>query len=200
MALGSVLASATQGLAREVQCKVHRHVLHRPRSYYNSNSSGSLVSRIMNDVDAIINLYGMGTMQAIGGLLMAAVSFAVLLSLNPSMLLAVLLIGLVTVPILRLLGLRLVPRYIQRSAAKASVAGRLTETLGGIRVVKAYHGEKREASAFAHGLEMLHDADRRCLKDVARMAVVGTAFGGMVSAMVMYIGAHQIGHHKLTLG
>ena len=199
-ALTQLLSKGAQRLIAELRQKVQRHVGRLPVAYYDSNKSGALVSRIMNDVEGIRNLIGTGLVEFVGGILTALIALVVLIRISP------LLTGL-SLAFITVFGLALQkaftkirPIFKERGKIYAEVSGRLTESLGGVRVVKGYHAEDREAGVFSAGVARLLDNVLRTLNAMALMGLSATFLLGTVGALVMYVGAQQILSGQLTLG
>jgi len=154
-ALTQLLSKEGQRLIAEMRRKVQAHVGRLPVGYYDSNKTGALVSRIMNDVEGLRNLIGTGLMEFTGGLLTAAIVLVVMMRMSPSMtgfaLCALLLFSVVLQRIFKVIR----PIFRERSKINAEVTGRLTESLGGVRVVKGYHAEEREQKVFGQGVDRL---------------------------------------------
>ncbi len=199
-ALTQLLSKAAQRLIAELRCQVQAHIGRLPVAYYDSNKTGVLVSRIMSDVEGVRNLVGTGLVEFVGGLLTATFASIILLRIS------VLMTGLACAI---LLGFGLFLRYsfkvirpIFRARPKinAEVTGRLTESLGGVRVVKGYHAEGREATVFAAGVRRLLDNVLKTLTATSLMSLSATTLLGMVSALIMFMGARQIVARHMTLG
>jgi len=199
-ALTQLLSKAAQRLIAELRRKVQQHVGRLPVAYYDSNKSGMLVSRIMSDVEGVRNLIGTGLVEFTGGLLTAILSLVVLLKLSAPMtgvaLAAVLAFGLA---LRKAFGV-MRPIFRERGKINAEVTGRLTESLGGVRVVKGYHAEAAEAEVFSSGVQRLLDNVMKSLTSTSLMSFGATLMMGILGAMVMYLGARQIMAHTLTLG
>jgi subfamily B ATP-binding cassette protein MsbA len=199
-ALTQLLSKAAQRLIAELRRKVQAHVGRLPVSYYDSNKSGVLVSRIMSDVEGVRNLIGTGLVEFVGGLLTAVLALGVLLRLSPSMtgvaLGAVLAFGLA---LRKAFGV-MRPIFRERGKINAEVTGRLTESLGGVRVVKGYHAEAAEAAVFSGGVQRLLDNVMKSLTSTSLMSLGATLMMGILGALVMYLGARQMIAHTLTLG
>ncbi|MGA2132242.1 MAG: ABC transporter ATP-binding protein [Bryobacteraceae bacterium] len=198
--LTQLLSKAAQRLIAELRRKVQMHVGRLPVSYYDANKSGMLVSRIMSDVEGVRNLIGTGLVEFVGGLLTAVLALGVLLYLSPSMtgvaLGAVLAFGLA---LRKAFGV-MRPIFRERGKINAEVAGRLTESLGGVRVVKGYHAEAAEAEVFSGGVQRLLDNVMKSLTSTSLMSLGATLMMGILGALVMYLGARQMIAHTLTLG
>jgi subfamily B ATP-binding cassette protein MsbA len=199
-ALTQLLSKAAQRLIAELRRKVQQHVGRLPVSYYDSNKSGMLVSRIMSDVEGVRNLIGTGLVEFTGGLLTAVLALGVLLKLSPPMtgvaLGAVLAFGLA---LRKAFGV-MRPIFRERGKINAEVTGRLTESLGGVRVVKGYHAESAEAEVFSGGVQRLLDNVMKSLTSTSLMSFGATLMMGILGALVMYLGARQIMAGTLTLG
>ena len=199
-ALTQLLSKAAQRLIAELRRKVQMHVGRLPISYYDENKSGMLVSRIMSDVEGVRNLIGTGLVEFVGGLLTAVLALVVLLRLSPSMtgvaLGAVVAFGLA---LRKAFGV-MRPIFRERGKINAEVTGRLTESLGGVRVVKGYHAEAAEAEVFSGGVQRLLDNVMKSLTSTSFMSLGATVMMGILGASVMYLGARQIIAHTLTLG
>ena len=198
--LTQLLSKAAQRLISELRQKVQRHIGLLPVAYYDANKSGVLVSRIMTDVEGIRNLLGTGLVEFVGGLLLAFFALGYLLYLSPLMtgITAAFVISFSLV--LRTAFKNIRPIFRERGKINAEVTGRLTESLGGVRVVKGYHAEEREADVFAGGVKRLLDNVIRSLTAISLMSLSATMLMGIVGATVSYVGSQQIFAGKLTLG
>ena len=199
-ALTQVLSKAGQRLIAELRQKVQAHVGHLPVAYYDSNRTGTLVSRIMNDVEGIRNLLGTGLVEFAGGLLTALISLGFLLHISTSMTLFAFSCLIVFSFALTRAFKTIRPIFRERSKINAEVTGRLTESLGGVRVVKGYHAESREENVFSGGVQRLLNNVLRTLTATSLMSLSSALLMGVVGAVIMYMGAHQIIAGKLTLG
>jgi subfamily B ATP-binding cassette protein MsbA len=198
--LTQLLSKSAQRLIAELRRKVQAHVGRLPLAYYDANKTGALVSRIMSDVEGVRNLIGTGLVEFLGGLVTSLIALVALLRISPA--LTGMAIGIVSLMLLffkRAFGF-IRPIFRERGRINAEVTGRLTESLGGIRVVKGYHAEAREAAVFSSGVRRLLDNVIRSLTAVSLMSLSATVLLGVVSALVMYFGARQIAAGTLTLG
>ena len=153
--LTQLLSKAGQRLIAEMRCQVQRHVGLLSVSYYDENRSGTLVARIMTDVEGVRNLVGTGLVEFVGGLLTALLAFFFLLHLSVTVTLTVFSVLGIFVFGLQY-GFRVIrPIFRERAKINAEVTGRLTESLGGVRVIKGYHAEEREAKVFSAGADRL---------------------------------------------
>jgi len=198
--LTQLLSKEAQRLIAELRRKVQAHVGRLPVAYYDSNKTGTLVARIMSDVEGVRNLVGTGLVEFAGGLLTAAIAFAVLIRISPTMTLFAFSCLVLFSFLLKKAFVTIRPIFRDRGKINAEVTGRLTETLGGVRVVKGYHAEEREEGVFAAGVQRLLGNVLRTLTATWLMSLSSTALMGIVGAVVMLMGARQIIAGTLTLG
>jgi subfamily B ATP-binding cassette protein MsbA len=198
--LTQLLSKAGQRLIAEMRCRVQRHVGLLPVSYYDSNRTGTLVARIMTDVEGVRNLVGTGLVEFVGGLLTAALVFFFLLHSSVSVTLTVFAVVGVFVFFLQY-GFKIIrPIFRERAKINAEVTGRLTESLGGVRVIKGYHAEEREAAVFSRGVDRLLANVMKSLTMTSALAAVSTAVLGLVSALVMGLGGHLVLGNAWSVG
>ncbi|WP_394766675.1 ABC transporter ATP-binding protein [uncultured Paludibaculum sp.] len=198
--LTQLLSKSAQKLIAELRCKVQAHVGRLPVTYFDTNKSGQLVSRIMNDVEGVRNLVGTGLVEFVGGLLTAFLAFFMLLRISPLLTGLALAVVLSFSLVLQRAFKTLRPIFRERGKITAEVTGRLTESLGGIRVIKGYHAEEREENVFRAGAQRILDNVLQSLTGVSLMSLSATVLLGLVGALVMFVGGRQILNGTLTLG
>ena len=198
--LTQLLSKSSQRMITELRIKVQAHIGRLPVSFYDANRTGVLVSRIMSDVEGIRNLIGTGLVDFLGGIITAVLVMGYLLFVSVSMTaaasVAVLIFGLGLSLALK----KIRPMYRARPKLNAEVTGRLTESLGGVRVVKGYHAEEREEKVFQGGVQKLLDNVLQTLTATSLMSFSATALMGIVSASMMFLGARNILSGTMTAG
>jgi subfamily B ATP-binding cassette protein MsbA len=200
--LTQLLSKAGQRLIAELRMQVQEHIGRLPVAFYDENRTGTLVARIMNDVEGVRNIIGTGVVDFFGGLLTALFAFVYLVTLSVQMTIAAFAILVVFALILQRAFKVIRPIFRERAKINAEVTGRLTESLGGVRVVKGYHAEASEAKVFASGVNRLLANVISSLTAQSLMSLASTAVLGVVGALIMYLGAHEVvfGHGHLTVG
>jgi len=198
--LTQLLSKSAQRLIADMRRKVQAHVGRLPVAYYDANKSGTLVSRIMSDVEGIRNLVGTGLVEFAGGLLTAVLALGVLLWISPLLTVLTLLFLAVFAGALAKAFRTIRPIFKERGKITAEVTGRLTESLGGVRVVKGYHAEAREAEVFSRGVDRLLRNVLSSLTSISLMSLSATVLLGVVGSTVMWIGARKIIEGQMTLG
>jgi subfamily B ATP-binding cassette protein MsbA len=199
-AITQLVSKAGQRLIAELRSKVQAHIGRLPVSYFDANKTGTLVARIMTDVDGIRNLLGTGLIEFAGGLLTAVLVLGYLLHLSVLLTSIALVIVVAFALVLRKAFGTIRPIFRERGKINAEVTGRLTESLGGVRVVKGYHAEGREEAVFQAGVQRLLNNVLKSLTATSFMSLSATVLMGAVGAVIMYVGARQITSRVMTLG
>jgi ABC-type multidrug transport system fused ATPase/permease subunit len=198
--LTKVLSIQAQYLISELRAQVQKKVLSLPISFFDSTKSGALVSRIMSDVEGVRNLIGTGLVQLIGGSFTAILTLIILLRMNVWMTL----FTFVPLSIFGLIALKsfkyIRPIFRARGKINAEVKGRLTETLGGIRVIKAFNAEDQESKIFEEGVENIYQNVKKSMTATAIMTSSSTFLIGLATTGVMGIGGYYMMQGTLTFG
>jgi subfamily B ATP-binding cassette protein MsbA len=195
-----ILSVEAQRLIADLRSQVQRHVLDLPVRTFDREKSGELVSRIMDDVQGVRNLVGTGLVQLVGGTVTAVVALVFLVRIDPVMTVLALvpLGGFAWVSTRAFKTLR--PAFRERGAIRADVTGRLTEALGGIRVIKGFHAVEKEGEIFRGGVLRLFDNVRTTLTTSSAVTSAGTFFVGIASVFIMGYGGRLIIQGQLTVG
>jgi subfamily B ATP-binding cassette protein MsbA len=198
--LTQLLSKSAQKMITELRRQVQAHIGRLSISFYDANKTGVLVSRIMSDVEGVRNLIGTGLVEFVGGLLTAI--FALVYLIHTSVLMTALAFGILLVfgGFINKAFKTIRPIFRARPKINAEVTGRLTESLGGVRVVKGYHAEEREEKVFSAGVQRLLDNVLKTLTATSLMSLSGAGLMGLVSALIMEFGGHKVLSGGMTLG
>lgn len=198
--LTQLLSKSAQKMITDLRKKVQAHIGRLPVSFYDANKTGVLVSRIMSDVEGVRNLIGTGLVEFVGGLMTAVLALGYLLHTSVKMTsVAFAIIVCFGIGISRAFK-TIRPIFRARPKITAEVTGRLTESLGGVRVVKGYHAEDREESIFAVGVQRLLDNVLKTITATSLMSLSGVTIMGFVGALMYELGGHAIAEGTMTAG
>jgi ABC-type multidrug transport system fused ATPase/permease subunit len=198
--LSQVISVTAQRAITEMRRRVQAQVVRLPVGFFDSTQSGVLISRIMTDAEGIRNLVGTGIVQLVGGTVTAIFALGILFWLNWQLTLAILLLLSVFGVVMALAFTRLRPIFRERGEINARVTGRLAETLGGIRVVKAYGTEKREDRVFTRGAHRLFRNVASTITGISAVNAFATVIVGAVGVLIILVGGGAILAGNMTLG
>jgi len=198
--LSQVLGVAAQRAITEMRKKVQAQISRLPISYFDSTQTGKLISRIMNDAEGVRNLVGTGLVQLAGSFITAAVALCVLFWLNWRL-------TAITILVLGSFGgalafafSKLRPLFRERGEIIAVLTGRLAESLGGIRIVKAYTAEKREQLTFARGAHRLFRNIAKSMTGVSATTAFSSLVIGAVGVVIILVGGPAVVNGSMTIG
>ncbi len=199
-ALSQILGVAAQRAITDMRKRVQARVMHLPVRYFDSTQTGVLVSRIMSDAEGIRNLVGTGLVQLIGGLVTAVLCVGIMFWLNWHL-------TTITILVLGVFGggmayafRTLRPLFRERGKINAEVTGRLTEALGGIRIVKSYTAEKREEIVFTKGAHRLFRNIAKSMTGVSATTAGSTVIVGVIGVLMIVLGGRAILAGEMTVG
>ena len=199
-ALSQLLGVAAQRAITDMRKRVQAHVMHLPIRYFDSTQTGVLIARVMSDAEGIRNLVGTGLVQLVGGLVTAVLGLGILFWLNWRL-------TVITILVLGVFGIGMAyafrtlrPLFRERGKINAEVTGRLTEALGGIRIVKSYTAEKREEIVFTKGAHRLFRNIAKSMTGVSATTAGSTVVVGIVGVLMIGLGGRAIIAGEMTLG
>ncbi len=198
--LSQILGVAAQRAITDMRKSIQAFVLRLPIAYFDSTKTGILISRIMTDAEGVRNLVGTGLVQLVGGLVTATIALGVLFWLNWKL-------TTLSILILALFGggmayafAKLRPLFRERGKINAEVTGRLAETLGGIRIVKAYRSERGERLVFARGAHRLFRNVATTMTGVSGVGAFAQIVIGAIAVVMILIGGRSVLAQSMTLG
>jgi subfamily B ATP-binding cassette protein MsbA len=198
--LSQVLGVAAQRAITEMRKRVQERVERLPIGYFDSTQTGKLISRVMNDAEGIRNLVGTGVVQLVGSSITAVIALGVLFYLNWRL-------TALTIVVLGAFGGGLAyafktlrPIFRERGEIYSQITGRLGESLGGIRIVKAYTAEKREELVFARGAHRLFRNIAKSMTGVSAITAFSSVIIGAVGVVMITVGGHSVMTGQMTLG
>jgi len=198
--LTKLLSVEAQHLIAQLRVQVQKQVIHLPIKFFDNHKSGELVSRIMSDVEGVRNLVGTGLVQLFGGVLTSIVALVILMNINAEMTLY----AIVPMIIFALISIKafsyIRPIFRKRSIINAEVTGRLTESLGGIRVIKGFHAEPQEVKVFEAGVMRLFNNVKKSLTSTSLITSSASLLLGIASIAIMGVGGHKIVGGEMTVG
>lgn len=200
-ATSRMLSNLAQRLIMDLRREVHAHVLRLPAVFFDSSSTGALVSRIMHDVESVEGVSGAGIVGVAGAALTGVFALAMLIRLDWALALAS--AGLVAVfaALAFVLFWRLQRQpWSECAQAYGDMTARLTEALGGIRVIKSFGAEDRERERFAASSLRLMTATRKASDLSAGMTMTGSVFFAAATAGVIYVGSLRVLSGAMTIG
>jgi len=195
-----LLSVQAQHMISQMRVQVQSKLMKLPIGFFDNHKSGALVSRVMTDVEGVRNLIGTGFVQLIGGTITSIASIVLLVQLSPIMTVSVLIpVIMFAVVMLKAFGY-VRPIFRERGKINAQVQGSLTETLGGVRVIKAFNAEEQEIVSFEKGVNRLFENVKKSLTATAIIGSSSIFLIGFASTGIMGIGGYFMMEGTMTMG
>jgi len=206
--LGERVVRALQGrttlwlshsLAHDLRCRLFERLQQLPLRYFDLKPPGTLSAAVAQDTEEVEALLS-GAGHALGDALTLLGIGAVLCWMSPSLFLAAMLPTLAGLLATRWMLSRLSPGWDAWWESRGLLGARLSEAILGIRVVKAFAQEERQAQLFAHSSLQLAQAGLKVERAWGSVFpfIDFCAGGGLLLAW--YCGGHALLEGRLTAG
>lgn len=199
-ALSRVLGLSAERVVLGWRRRIMTHVTRLPASHLDDAQSGALASRVMDDATTMQNLVGWELARWTSNVVTCLVALVALLLIDWRITLAALAFAALPGFGLDFAHRKMRPLFRERSRLRSEVAGRLTQTLAGIRVVKAYGAERREQLVFTQGLHRLFRILSRTTTRSSVMNGLAVVISAGVIAIVVVLGGRAILDGRMSLG
>ena len=197
---GYLAERASQGVAYDLRDALFARIQRLSFSYYDRAQTGHLLTRLTNDVEQVRTFVGAGVVQLAASLVMLVGATALLLSIDP--LLAVASLGAIA-PIgwlLRRFVGRVGPLFGRIQGTLGRLNTILQEDLRGLRVVRAFSGEAREAARYGEVNDELRDRNTEAIEAIAITFPRVIFFANLGTLAVVGVGGAQVLRHHLSIG
>jgi ATP-binding cassette, subfamily B, multidrug efflux pump len=197
---GYLAERASQGVAFDLRDALFARIQRLSFSYYDQAQTGQLLTRLTNDVEQVRTFVGSGVIQ-LGASVTMLVGCAVLLFLiNPALAGVALATILPIFYVLKIFVTRVGPLFGKVQMALGRLNGVLQEDLQGLRVVRAFSGEAREAARYDEINRELRDLNLDVITAISNNFPFVNLCANLGTIAVVGFGGLQVFHHHLTLG
>ena len=195
-----VMAKVSERIGADMRTTVYAHMLNQSLEYFGSKRTGDLMSRIGSDTDRINMFLSLHALDFITDVVMMVMTAAILISINPWLALVTLVPLPFIVWLIHKVRSRLAIGFDRTSRVWAEITNVLSDTIPGVRVVKAFAQEQREMQRFAR-------ANQRNLQANDRVNKIWALFSPTVGLMteigllfVWAFGIWLVAHDQITVG
>jgi ATP-binding cassette, subfamily B, multidrug efflux pump len=195
-----VMASVARDAERDLRDDAFATMMRQDASFYRKHSTGDIVSRLTNDINAVVTMWSHGVMGAFGFGLFIIITCYAMFVVAPELALWTLL----PVPLIVLVS-QLVGRLVKRRTAKVmqqlgTLSRTVQEDLAGIAVIRSYHLEKPRQQGFAEQSSLVRRL--RVSADIAAgsLSALLNAFTAASMFAVLWIGGSAVIAGELGVG
>ncbi|HOE10227.1 MAG TPA: ABC transporter ATP-binding protein [bacterium] len=169
-------------------------------SYYNSISTGDLMTRAGSDIEQVRMLLGPGIMYPLQFGILAILAIAHMLYSDWLLTTAVLVPMLGLSVWVNIYTRRLHNLFMASQEIYAAMSAHVQENLSGIRVVKAYCQEAAETARFEEINKQYLDKNFEMIRLRGRLWPIMRYINGLGFAMILFLGGRMVTVNRLTLG
>ncbi len=195
-----ILALVSERIGADLRNTAYRHLMHMPMSYFGGKRTGDLINRVGSETDRLCLFLSLHLLEFASDVLMITMTAIILLTIDPWL-------ALVTLLPLPFIGWlihsvrdRLRVGFEKIDRVWSEVTNVLSDTISGIRVVKAFAQEEREIRRFEqanwHNLQV-NDRLNRLWSLFSPTVTLMTEFGLLV---LWAFGIWLVAHGKITVG
>jgi ATP-binding cassette, subfamily B, multidrug efflux pump len=189
-----------QSVIYDIRKHLFTHVQNLSHRFFDQRSAGSILVRIMNDINSLQELFTNGVINSLMDTLLLIGIFTVLFTLSPSLTLAV----MITLPIMFFISTSL-RRNIRRSwqmvrLKQSKLNSHLNESIQGIRVTQSFTQEKENMAFFAGVNQENFESWRVASQKNAMFRPLVEITNALGTAVLIWLGAHLIQNDTITIG
>jgi ATP-binding cassette, subfamily B, multidrug efflux pump len=195
-----VLIGASRAIEYDIRNAFYAQLQRLPLAYFHANRTGDLMSRATNDLTAVRTMVGPAVMYAASTGLTFVVALAFMLSINPRLTL----LSLIPLPLVTITAAyfgRVIHQRFERIQEQLSHISAVTqETLGGVRVVRAYRQEGRELERFRDANREYVTRNRGLIRMQGMFFPSMGLFMGISALLVLWLGARDVMAGRMSVG
>ena len=189
-----------QNVVFDMRRDVYGRLQRLPVNYYDKRASGDLMTRVIEDVNAVERLLIDGTEQGTVAIVSIFGVLAILFATNP------VLAGMAMIPIpLLAIGamcytLTAHRRYRKQRQASSAMNALLMDNLQGVREIKAFGREKHEDKRFTDRAEAMRQSTLTIMRAWAFYNPAMSFIAASGTSLVLWIGGRQVMNNEMSVG
>ncbi|MFQ5418285.1 MAG: ABC transporter ATP-binding protein, partial [Myxococcota bacterium] len=188
----TLVFNAAREIEYEIRNDVFEHLQRQPPSFYGRWRTGDIMSRCVNDINAVRLLLGVGLLNIVQTPILYVAVISMMIHINAKVALLVLVPYPLFIVIARTFG-RAVHRFsLATQEGLAELSNHLQETISGISVIKAYAVEGVSAERFATSNESLYRNQVHLVSANAAMPAIVMLLPAAATLIVLVAGGNEI--------
>lgn len=195
-----VVIGASRHFEADVRDDFFAHLTRLPLGYFRARRTGDLITRAMNDLEAVRLMIGISVIDAANTAVVFAVAVVLMLAIDPRLTLA----ALAPLPFVSLgvrrFGRAIHARFVQVQAALSEVASLTQEGLSSVRLVRAYGQEEVQVERFAQATRQYFARNRALIRLQSAFYATMTFCLGAGALLVLWLGSERVVRGEMTLG
>ena len=193
----------THKTVKSLRSDIFKHLQDIPLAYIDAQSHGDIISRVVNDVDAVSDGLLQGFQQLFTGVVTIIGTLVFMITLNWQITLVVVCITPLSFAVAAVISKLCFNKFKEQSAIKGELTGYIDEHIGSQRLVKAFGFEQTAEEQFGEINERLNVCGRRaqfysaltnpCTRFVNSLVYAGVGIFGALNAVKAVSGGFTVG-------
>ena len=195
----AVMVPLRNGIVRDIRIQIYDKILNLPMSFFSKERKGDIITRMSGDVSEIENSIAQSLDMLIKNPILIIVYVGTLIAISWQMTIFTIVVGPLIIWIIGIIGRKLKARSLVAQSFWSETMSELEETLGGLRVIKAFLAEKKMADRFGRSSEQLRKASNRVHMRQALAHPVSEFLGTALIVVVLWYGGKLILNNNATI-
>ncbi|MBR3658575.1 MAG: ABC transporter ATP-binding protein [Bacteroidaceae bacterium] len=188
----AVMVPMRNGVVRDIRIQIYDKVLSLPMGFFSKERKGDIITRMSGDVSEIENSITQSLDMLIKNPILILVYLGTLVAISWQLTIFTLVIGPVIIWVMGSIGRKLKANSLVVQSYWSETMSELEETLGGLRVIKAFLAEDKMSKRFASSSEQLRKAANRVNMRQALAHPVSEFMGTALIVVVLWYGGTLI--------
>ena len=188
----AVMIPIRTGVVKDMRLDIYNKILSLPIGYFSQEKKGDIIARMSGDVQEVENSITGTLDMLIKNPILIVGYFAVLLFISWQMTLFTVLFAPVMLWIMGKIGRKLKEQSLEAQALWSDTMSQVEETLGGLRIIKAFLAERKMGGRFDRVTEAMKVKNTRVATRQALAHPVSECLGTIMIAIVLWFGGTLI--------
>lgn len=195
----AVMVPLRNGVVRDIRIQIYDKILSLPMGFFSKERKGDIITRMSGDVTEIENSITQSLDMLIKNPILILVYLGTLIAISWQMTIFTLVIGPLIIWIMSAIGRKLKAKSLVVQSYWSETMSELEETLGGLRVIKAFLAEGKMSRRFANSSEQLRKASNRVHLRQVLAHPVSEFMGTALIVVVLWFGGKLILNDKASI-
>lgn len=195
----AVMVPLRNGIVRDIRIQIYDKILSLPMGFFSKERKGDIITRMSGDVSEIENSIAQSLDMLIKNPILILVYLGTLVAISWQMTIFTIVIGPLIIWVMGSIGRKLKANSLVVQSFWSETMSELEETLGGLRVIKAFLAEGKMSKRFSSSSEQLRKASNRVHMRQALAHPVSEFMGTALIVVVLWFGGTLILGNKASI-
>ena len=188
----AVMVPLRNGIVKDIRVQIYNKILNLPMGFFSKERKGDIITRMSGDVSEIENSIAQSLDMLIKNPILILVYLGTLVAISWQMTIFTIVVGPLIIWVMGSIGRKLKAKSLVAQSYWSDTMSELEETLGGLRVIKAFLAEGKMSARFTKSSEQLRKASNRVHMRQALAHPVSEFMGTALIVLVLWFGGTLI--------